>query len=122
MDIGKPLIEYGAVDITELRQKMLGQPKEFWEIDRASRVKLAGQAGLTGHIRIGDGATVGAQGGVTKSVPADTVWSGYPAREHLSALRQYAALIRLPGALDELRRLAERVAVLESGSDRETSI
>jgi len=87
-----------------------------------SRVKLAGQAGLTGHIRIGDGATVGAQGGVTKSVPADTVWSGYPAREHLSALRQYAALIRLPGALDELRRLAARVAVLESGSDRETSI
>ena len=42
MDIGKPLVEYGPVDITELREKMLGQPKEFWEIDRASRVKLAG--------------------------------------------------------------------------------
>ena len=79
-----------------------------------SRVKLAGQAGLVGHIKIGDGATVGAQGGVTKSVDAETVVSGYPAREHLTALRQYAALGRLPDALDELRRLQQRIAALES--------
>ena len=79
-----------------------------------SRVKIGGQAGLAGHIKIGDGATVGAQGGVTKSVPAETIVSGYPAREHLGALRQYAALGRLPEALEELRQLQQRLAALEA--------
>jgi UDP-3-O-[3-hydroxymyristoyl] glucosamine N-acyltransferase len=80
-----------------------------------SRVKLAGQAGLVGHIRIGDDAVVGAQGGVTKSVAAATCVSGYPARDHQTALRQNAALGRLPEALDELRRLEARLAALENG-------
>lgn len=42
MDIGKPLVEYGAVEISELRESMLEQSNDFWTIDRASRVKLAG--------------------------------------------------------------------------------
>jgi len=84
-----------------------------------SRVKLAGQAGLVGHIRIGDDAVVGAQGGVTKSVAAATTVSGYPARDHQTALRQNAALSRLPEALDEIRRLEARLAALENG-DRGT--
>jgi len=78
-----------------------------------SRVKLAGQAGLVGHIKIGDDAVVGAQGGVTKSIPPTACWSGYPARDHQQAMRQNAALGRLPEALDELRALARRVAELE---------
>jgi len=78
-----------------------------------SRVTLAGQAGLVGHIRIGDGATVGAQGGVTKSVPAGTSVSGYPARPHHLAVRQQAALARLPELLDTVRQLAARIAELE---------
>jgi UDP-3-O-[3-hydroxymyristoyl] glucosamine N-acyltransferase len=86
-----------------------------------SRVKLAGQAGLVGHIKIGDGATVSAQGGVTKSVPADTIVSGFPAREHRGALRQYAALGRLPDALDELRQLQQRIAALEARAVGETN-
>ena len=78
-----------------------------------SRVKLAGQAGLVGHIRIGDGAVVGAQGGVTKSVPPETCVSGYPARPHAAAVRQQAALARLPELLDELREMRQRLAALE---------
>ena len=78
-----------------------------------SRVKLAGQAGLVGHIHIGDGAVVGAQGGVTKSIPPEACWSGYPARPHTLAVRQQAALGRLPELLQELRQLRQRVAELE---------
>jgi UDP-3-O-[3-hydroxymyristoyl] glucosamine N-acyltransferase len=78
-----------------------------------SRVKLAGQAGLVGHIRIGDDAVVGAQGGVTKSVPATACVSGYPARPHQEALRQQAALGRLPELLDEIHDLQRRLAALE---------
>jgi UDP-3-O-[3-hydroxymyristoyl] glucosamine N-acyltransferase len=83
-----------------------------------SRVKLAGQAGLVGHIEIGDGAVVGAQGGVTKSVPPDTCVSGYPARQHETALRQHAALVRLPELLETLRDLRRRVAELEAERER----
>lgn len=79
-------------------------------------VVLAGQAGLVGHIKIGDGAMVGAQGGVTKSVPAGTKVSGYPAREHTLARKTYAATTRLPELLREFRRLQERVEALEKGS------
>ena len=78
-------------------------------------VVLAGQAGLVGHIKIGDGAMVGAQGGVTKSIPAGTSVSGYPAREHSFARKICAATARLPDLLKEFRNLQNRVDALEKG-------
>jgi UDP-3-O-[3-hydroxymyristoyl] glucosamine N-acyltransferase len=79
-------------------------------------VVLAGQAGLVGHIRIGDNAMVGAQGGVTKSIPANTRVSGYPAREHGSARKIYALIARLPELFKNHRSLAKRVEALEKGT------
>ena len=78
-------------------------------------VVLAGQAGLAGHIKIGEGARVGAQGGVTKSIPAGTTVSGYPAREHSFARKIYAASTRLPDLLKDFRDLQKRVETLEKG-------
>ena len=78
-------------------------------------VVLGGQAGLAGHIKIGEGARVGAQGGVTKSIPADTTVSGYPAREHSFARKIYAASTRLPDLLKDFRDLQKRVETLEKG-------
>ncbi len=42
MDIGVPLIEHGSVDISKLLLAMSRQTTDFWECDRPSRVKLAG--------------------------------------------------------------------------------
>src|SRR5262245_19397252 len=42
-------------------------------------VTIGGQAGLVGHIRVGRGAQIGAQSGVSKSVPDGAVVFGYPA-------------------------------------------
>ncbi len=81
-------------------------------------VVLAGQAGLVGHIHVGDNVMVGAQGGVTKSVPANTRVSGYPAREHGSARKIYALIARLPELFREFKRLAARVDELEKGAKR----
>ena len=67
-------------------------------------VTLAGQAGIQGHVEIGDGATIGGQAGVFGDVPADAVYSGYPARPHRESLRAYAALARLPKLMRQLRR------------------
>lgn len=70
-------------------------------------VILAGQAGLVGHISVGDNAVVAAQSGVSKSIPANTVVWGYPAKPIDKAKKVNAALQRLPD-------LAKRVAELES--------
>ena len=80
-------------------------------------VVLAGQAGLVGHIKIGDNAMVGAQGGVTKSIPANTKVSGYPAREHGLARKIYALIARLPELFREVGRLSKRVDELEKGKN-----
>lgn len=42
MDIGKPLIEYHAIDIAALRRGMLTQSAQFWERDQVSRTVFAG--------------------------------------------------------------------------------
>ncbi|MBI4708199.1 MAG: UDP-3-O-(3-hydroxymyristoyl)glucosamine N-acyltransferase [Candidatus Omnitrophica bacterium] len=76
-------------------------------------VTLAGQAGLVGHITIGDGAVVAAQAGVTKSVPENTIVSGYPAREHNAARKINAFVQNLPRMHEELKELKKRIAELE---------
>lgn len=78
-----------------------------------NNVTLAGQAGLVGHITVGDGAIVAAQGGVTKSVPANTIVSGYPARPHNEAKRINACVSRLPELYKTIAELEKKVKQLE---------
>ena len=81
---------------------------------------LAGQVGLAGGVTVGDGAVLGGQAGVyeqltvepgakvaskagvTHRVPAGETWFGHPARELHSALREIAALRRLPALVKTL--------------------
>ena len=77
-------------------------------------VEIGGQAGISGHLEIGDGARIAAQAGVIGDVPAGEEYSGYPARPHRRALRASAARLRLPELLERVRRLEERIEVLES--------
>jgi len=48
---------------------------------------------------------LGAQAGVTKSIPANTIASGYPAREHMKARKEEAAIRRLPELLKRVKRI-----------------
>ena len=41
---------------------------------------IAGQAGLAGHLRIGDRVTIGAKAGVMNHIPEGQSWLGAPAR------------------------------------------
>lgn len=74
---------------------------------------LAGQAGIVGHIQIGEGAIVAAQAGVTKSVPAHTMVSGYPARRHDSAKKVNACVQNLPNLYDKVKALEAKLEALE---------
>jgi len=76
-------------------------------------VTIGGQAGLTGHMRVGRGAQVAAQSGVTKSVPAGTTVLGYPASPIATFKRVHAYLQRLPQLFQRAKTLEERVEKLE---------
>jgi len=58
-------------------------------------VMVAGQAGLTGHLRIGRRARIGAQAGVMADVPADAAVVGSPAQPVKEFFRHVATLRRL---------------------------
>jgi len=77
-------------------------------------VTLAGQAGLVGHISVGDGAIVAAQAGVTKSVPANTLVSGYPAKPHEQAKKVNACVQNLPKLYETIKELKKKIEELES--------
>ncbi len=79
-------------------------------------VVLGGQAGLAGHITVGDDAMVGGGAGVTKSVPPNTVVSGYPAREHNKARRLYVYTTKLPDLFDRVKELEKKLARYEEGA------
>ncbi len=79
-----------------------------------NNVTLGGQAGLVGHINIGDNAIVTAQSGVAKSVPADTMVSGYPARPFMTTQRANASLQNLPKLFDLVKELKKRIEELEA--------
>jgi UDP-3-O-[3-hydroxymyristoyl] glucosamine N-acyltransferase len=76
-------------------------------------VTVGGQAGLVGHIKVGHGAMIGAQSGVTKSVAAETVVTGYPATPHNLWKRVTALVQRLPDLVRRTKELEDRVGKLE---------
>jgi UDP-3-O-[3-hydroxymyristoyl] glucosamine N-acyltransferase len=77
-----------------------------------NNVTLAGQAGLVGHISVGDNATVAAQAGVSKSVPANTVVWGYPAKPLSIAKRINASIQNLPRLYKKVEEIKERIEEL----------
>jgi UDP-3-O-[3-hydroxymyristoyl] glucosamine N-acyltransferase len=58
-------------------------------------VAMGGQCGTVGHIRIGAGAQIAAQSGVTCDIPPGERWGGYPAKPMSSWAREVSLLKRL---------------------------
>ncbi len=73
-------------------------------------VVLAGQAGLVGHLELGDRVMVGAGAGVTKSIPANTVVLGQPARPISEQKKILVLTAKLPELFKELSELKRTLA------------
>jgi UDP-3-O-[3-hydroxymyristoyl] glucosamine N-acyltransferase len=71
-------------------------------------VVLAGQVGVSDHVRIGAGAVALARAGVTKDIPAGQTVSGFPARPHREELEEQAMRRRMPELLRLLRERKRR--------------
>jgi UDP-3-O-[3-hydroxymyristoyl] glucosamine N-acyltransferase len=58
-------------------------------------VQVGGQAAMAGHLRIGQGAQIGAQAGVIRDAPAGAALLGSPAQPRTEFFRQVATLKRI---------------------------
>ena len=61
-------------------------------------MKIGGQAGISGHLRIGNNVEIGGGSGVIKDIPDNMKVMGYPAksiREFLKSNRWYIKLLLL---------------------------
>jgi UDP-3-O-[3-hydroxymyristoyl] glucosamine N-acyltransferase len=76
-------------------------------------VVVAGQVAISDHVTVGDGARIGGQAGVVKDVPAGAAVFGTPARPVKQALRESAALVRLPALLKQVERQQQTIDRLE---------
>lgn len=73
-------------------------------VDIGERCIFAGQSGASDHVQIGDGVLILAKTAVTKDIPAGSVVSGIPARDHREELKIRAAMRRLPEIYRDWRR------------------
>jgi UDP-3-O-[3-hydroxymyristoyl] glucosamine N-acyltransferase len=76
-------------------------------------VVVAGQVAISDHVKVGDGARIGGQSGVIKDVPANAAMFGTPAHPLKQALRESAALTRLPSLLKQIERQQQTIDQLE---------
>jgi UDP-3-O-[3-hydroxymyristoyl] glucosamine N-acyltransferase len=77
------------------------------------RVTLAGQVGVAGHLTIGHDTILTAQSGVPNSVPANVLYSGYPAIPNRDWLKASVLFAKLPDLRKQLTALERRLAALE---------
>ncbi|KPK96385.1 hypothetical protein AMJ80_00375 [bacterium SM23_31] len=74
-----------------------------------SGVALGGQAGAVDHIEIGDNSIIGAQSGVLKSVPKNSFYFGFPARDHKHVKKIEAYMKKLPDMYERIKQLEKKI-------------
>jgi UDP-3-O-[3-hydroxymyristoyl] glucosamine N-acyltransferase len=74
---------------------------------------FGGQVGLSGHIKVADGARIGAQSGIPGDVKKEnSVLLGYPAIDHRDFLRSSIIFRRLPELYRKVEELEKQIKEL----------
>lgn len=75
-------------------------------------VVIAAQVGVTGHVRVESGSTLGGRAGVTKNLRRGS-YLGFPAIDAAEERRRIATVNRLPKLLDRVKVLEARLETME---------
>ena len=76
----------------------LGEPQQVQQ-----RQHVRGHVAVKDHVTVGDGALLTACCAVMGDVPAGAKWGGVPARDMREALREHAAMRKLPDLLKGIK-------------------
>lgn len=76
-------------------------------------VMVAGQSGVTGHVRVGARAKIGAKSAVLQSVDAGSFVTGHPAFDHTDWRKASVVFRQLPALKKRVEELEQRIAELE---------
>ncbi len=87
-----------------------------------NRVAMGGQVGIADHMRIGNDVVIAASSGVSQHIPDKSLYIDTPAIPYAKWQERYRGIGRLKRLMQEVRRLGERLRLLErlSGSEGET--
>ena len=75
---------------------------------------IGGQAGVVGHLNIGDHAMIAAGAGIHKDIPPGQIYAGSPQQPYREWRRVVATLPKLPEMRNKITALNKRVEVLEN--------
>lgn len=78
-----------------------------------NNVTMAGQVATSGHITIGDNCVFAGRSGITRDVPSNSVYAGFPARPHKEWLKQEVMQRKLPEMFKKLNELEMKLKKLE---------
>jgi UDP-3-O-[3-hydroxymyristoyl] glucosamine N-acyltransferase len=76
-------------------------------------VVMAGQVGVCDHLRIGAGAQIGPQAGITKDVPANVQMWGSPAILYRERLREIMLLEKLAEIRKDIKNIKQRLEIAD---------
>ncbi len=77
------------------------------------RVAMGGQVGIADHMRIGNDVVIAASSGVSQHIPDRSLYIDTPAIPYARWQERYRGIGRLKRLLQEVRRLGERLRLLE---------
>ena len=77
-------------------------------------IEAMAQAGVAGHLRIGNGVTIGPQSGIAKDIPDGQTVGGTPAVDYTTFMRTLALMPRFPELFKRLSKLEKELEALRA--------
>lgn len=108
------LVQIGHNSVVGTCTVMAGQAGVSGSVRVGARVRMGGQAGIADHLTIGDEAAISAQAGVAASVAPGAKVFGTPAVPSTLAKRTHFHGLRLGELFQRVKRLQRRLEALES--------
>jgi UDP-3-O-[3-hydroxymyristoyl] glucosamine N-acyltransferase len=107
------LVQIGHNSVVGAYTVMAGQAGLSGSVRVGTGVRIAGQVGIADHVTLGDFVTILAQSGVGSDVAAGDIMFGSPALPSHLAKRQHVYSAKLGALFQQVKQLQRRVEELE---------
>lgn len=115
------LVQIGHNSVTGKHCILAGQAGISGSVTLGDGVIVLGQAGIADHVTVGSGVRIGAKAGIHSSVESGD-WLGSPAIPREKFGRVYATVANLPQYREKVRTLEAKVAELEKALEQLLSL